>query len=534
MIAREEILAQKRKESKTNWIALSLFLHVCALTGLFLSQRQTSLFTHTILADRAEKQTQALPHPQTQAQQTAPTTQQQPQQKQKTSLRFPKNAPAHTQVAPQKKEPKPAELQKPFVVPAPVVFYGNQAMMNAPTPIKGHKDGTSGFEHSPSALPTPPARTIGQLDESSTAPSTPDTTDSHKLISSQVSPTKQQSALDKGTENKNDHSKTNEPTPSPISQIAPQSSLTKATSNTTSPTTQETTKPNEPARGKQKLRMEPKIEKIQSREKSVSTTIQETVLVPKQEELTQDEIISEQLEELEELVSSTLAKLEESIRTLTTAPISETKQIATQQNQKVAQTKQDTKSNSQTAPSTVAKGPDEPLKQSNAQMVHSNSQQSQSGAKKNPLTLADLFKNSRQDLQTLTMQGVLSAKKAGTENGDDNGSGHQITIKEGDMKYYTLWAKFLNHLNQAARFNRRGKERLIQEWIATEKIRYVLQCGITVDLEGKVLDIEITHSSGCKKFDEFCISDIHSAVPYPPLPPSLGKTSARFEVNVYP
>ncbi len=150
------------------------------------------------------------------------------------------------------------------------------------------------------------------------------------------------------------------------------------------------------------------------------------------------------------------------------------------------------------------------------------------------LTLADLFKNAPADISQFAKEGQKTATQAGTENGDVNGSGQQITIKEGDMKYYTLWAKFLNHLNQAARFNRRGKEHIISQLLHEGKIEYLLQCGITIDASGNLIDIAITHSSGSRRFDELCKADIHAAVPFPPLPASLNKKTACFEVSVYP
>ncbi len=453
------MVIQEHKETKSSWIALSLFLHICALTGLFISQRQTPLFTQTVLSDETPKEQNQTAH---HVSPTAPTQQQQtPTPKKK--LQLPKLQQQTFQT--QKKEPKPEELQKPFIVPAPVVFYGNQAMMNAPKPIKGSKEGTSGFEHTPSALPSLPVKMIRKSEPES--------------ASTQKKSTGEQAEESLGSEknSKAPHLPNQKPITETVEsalkkELIPHQTISESASDTKQPAT------------------EPTIQKIQSREKTVSTTIQEVVIVPQNQPLP-------------------TIQTSEDTNTTKTAEVLTPTEIITQK------TSLATHKNSQKNSGDVT-------------------QSSTPNTKKNSLSLAQLFKNARQDLHNLTMQGAISAKKAGTETGSDDGSGHQVVIKEGDMKYYTLWAKFLNHLNQAARFNRRGKERLIQEWVATEQIRYVFQCGITVDLQGKVIDVEINHSSGSKKFDDFCLSDIYSAVPYPPLPPSIGKTSARFEVNVYP
>ena len=300
-------------------------------------------------------------------------------------------------------------IEKAFTVPAPVIFYGNQAMMNLPTPIAGSPDGKSSFDSNPSTLPTPAATAIS------------------------------------------------------TEQIAP------ITENNS------------------------KQDTIQNASTAVSTFAQHTASknLPTKRPL-----------ELS-LPPTTIVKNNEEKSISTPPPFSEKKEFLTADH------------NSQKSNNTET----DPISQKQS---------------KKQLTLAELFKNAPTALTALGKTGEPSARKAGTEGGDVNGSGHQITIKEGDMKYYTLWAKFLNHLNQAARFNRRGKEHRIHELIQTGAITYILQCAITVDKEGKLIDIELTNSSGSPEFDQLCISDIKSGIPYPPLPDSLGKKIARFEVNVYP
>ncbi len=334
--------------------------------------------------------------------------------------------------AEQKKQPT---LNQPFVVPAPVVFYGNQAMMNKPVPISGSSEGKSAFEHSPSSLPTPPAAAI--------APErTPSISAPQSLIDKAMKGQQEQNlalpladvdspAFDTKDTIKNTENSLNDQSPKPLEDVSPPALFEKT------------------------------IENVHQGEGIFLATKKESIINPTSK-INTDNIMLE-------------------------------KQHRENKSQEISQ---------------------------------------QSRQKK--LTLIDLFKDATTTIASFAQDGLPSARKAGTEGGDDQGSGHQITIKEGDMKYYTLWANFLNHLNQAARFNRRGKETMIHAWINNREIQYILQCGITIDTQGKILDIDIMISSGCPGFDKLCISDIRSAVPYPPLPEHLGKKTARFEVNVYP
>ena len=384
------LLQEQKQKKKGTGVFISLTVHAVLVALLFLALTEkrlaNDLFARSLITD-------VLKDKQPEKDST---------KKDSSSTKMPEEKKA---LDPAKKQPT---LNQPFVVPAPVVFYGNQAMMNKPVPVSGHSDGKSAFEHTPSALPTPPAPAIApERTQSINAPQ-------------QLVPQPHQASS---------------PSPEPL-------------------------------------------EEVETHE-----TLEKEDLFTKQEQPIQKN-------DLQSGEATLLLKQEE------TSPT---------QDRHTAKNRQQKK-----------------------QPSCERTQQ----AKK--LTLADLFKNATSTIASFAQDGLPSARKAGTEGGDDQGSGHQITIKEGDMKYYTLWAKFLNHLNQSARFNRRGKEGMIHNWMNNKEIQYILQCGITVDMQGKILDIEIMVSSGCPGFDKLCISDIRSAVPYPPLPESLGKKTARFEVNVYP
>lgn len=356
MIAREH-----NQRKKGRGVIVSLFIHALLLLILFLVLTEKKL-TPFLLPSQTPEQ----------------------------SERAHSTTPAQTQPTKKDDPTKKATLDQPFVVPAPVVFYGNQAMMNKPVPVSGHADGKSAFEHTPTSLPTPPAHAI-----------------------------------------------------------APERTMP-----------------------------------------LVSEMIGEKVEVGPQEEPHEQ---------------------------VPTSPIEKQKEQKPTPSSLVALA---TQAQESTAPAVTKKQPSATKKQKSEQT--------------NKLTLADLFKNSRNTIASFAQDGLPSAKKAGTEGGDDLGSGHQITIKEGDMRYYTLWSTFLNHLNASARFSRRGKEYLIQEWVRTHQIQYILHCGITIDLEGNILDVELVVSSGCKEFDNLCLNDIYTAAPFPPLSERLGKKTARFEVSVYP
>ncbi len=157
------------------------------------------------------------------------------------------------------------------------------------------------------------------------------------------------------------------------------------------------------------------------------------------------------------------------------------------------------------------------LKRTRNRSIIPSSDTQQPSVKK--LTLSDLFKKS--PLVSTETQII------------GEGSGQPIVIKEGDMKYYSVWTKFLHHLNQTARFNRIKKKIPLIEWIKTGQLKKDLFCGITVTKEGKVLSIDIISSSGFKPFDALCIEDIWASSPFPPLPESMGKEQARFEVRSY-
>lgn len=144
--------------------------------------------------------------------------------------------------------------------------------------------------------------------------------------------------------------------------------------------------------------------------------------------------------------------------------------------------------------------------------------------KKKEPTLADMFNQARQNFK-LPQKSNLQT--------DGQGAGSPLVIREGDIKYYSLWSAFLKHLNNAARFNRVKNPVPLAQWISHKLIKNHLQCGITVNKKGEVQDIDIILSSGYEPYDKLCIQDIWSASPFPPLGDQLGKNSARFEVRTH-
>jgi outer membrane biosynthesis protein TonB len=141
---------------------------------------------------------------------------------------------------------------------------------------------------------------------------------------------------------------------------------------------------------------------------------------------------------------------------------------------------------------------------------------------KKDLSLADIFNHARQNFNI--------PKKTDLQAPGD-GAGQPLVIREGDMKYYSLWSTFLHHLNNAARFNQVKSPLPLGEWLQNRFIKNNLQFAITINKKGEVQDISIMVSSGYKPYDERCIQDTWSASPFPPLPDQLGKNVARFEVR---
>lgn len=139
--------------------------------------------------------------------------------------------------------------------------------------------------------------------------------------------------------------------------------------------------------------------------------------------------------------------------------------------------------------------------------------------RKKTLTLSDLFKNTTFPDDSAHMLG--------------EGSGQPVVIREGDMRYYSVWAKFLQHLNDVVRFNRVKNKTPLFAWIQSGLVKNNIFCGITVTRDGKVLDIDLITSSGYQPFDSVCMADIWSASPFPPLPDSMKQEKARFEVRSY-
>ena len=133
------MLMQEQKQiKKSSGVFISLTIHAVLVALLFLALTEKRLadnfFTRQSLISKDMKDKKA--------------------EKDSTKADANPSSPAK----PEEKTKPP--LNQPFVVPAPVVFYGNQAMMNKPVPVSGHSEGKSAFEHTPSTLPTPPAPAI--------------------------------------------------------------------------------------------------------------------------------------------------------------------------------------------------------------------------------------------------------------------------------------------------------------------------------------------------------------------------------------
>lgn len=142
------------------------------------------------------------------------------------------------------------------------------------------------------------------------------------------------------------------------------------------------------------------------------------------------------------------------------------------------------------------------------------------------VSLADLFRNAQ--------KAVAHDTAALTSQDGGGGPSGQIVISEGSLKYYSLWSKFLSHLNDAARFNRRGGiNQEVQHWLQTGLIKKEALFAIDVNKKGQVINVILLSSSGHSPFDKLCISDIWSAVPYPPLPDSIDRPTARFQVKAF-
>ena len=146
------------------------------------------------------------------------------------------------------------------------------------------------------------------------------------------------------------------------------------------------------------------------------------------------------------------------------------------------------------------------------------------------LTLADIF--TKEVLAPLSTLSSINQGTTGLSNTSE-GNGEQIVVREGDMRYYTLWAKFLEHLNQVAHFNHIQNNSQAYEWLRTGLIKNNFYCAVYTNKQGIILGVDIITSSGYKPFDDMCIYDIHSASPYPPLPESFPQNRVRYEIVRY-
>lgn len=116
------------------------------------------------------------------------------------------------------------------------------------------------------------------------------------------------------------------------------------------------------------------------------------------------------------------------------------------------------------------------------------------------------------------------------------GYGQHVVIKEGDMRYYSVWRKLLHHMNQTAQYNhirnRKNIERINpQEWQRMVK----RPCGMSlvIQKDGTCTEVAVLQSSGYEVFDRIAVEDAWSGSPYPPLPDSITDDAARFEVFRY-
>ena len=152
--------------------------------------------------------------------------------------------------------------------------------------------------------------------------------------------------------------------------------------------------------------------------------------------------------------------------------------------------------------------------------------------KEQAFTLADLFKN----IPNSSVFAPDTAKSLATYNprGDSSligdGYGSDIVITEGDMRYYSVWKKFLHHINETAQYNQIRHKQDSTQWRQKGLIKNPSIMSVTVAKNGTCLAVTVLHSSGCTPFDTFNVQTAWSASPYPPLPESMGKEQARFEI----
>lgn len=131
------------------------------------------------------------------------------------------------------------------------------------------------------------------------------------------------------------------------------------------------------------------------------------------------------------------------------------------------------------------------------------------------LTLADLFK---------TMPHFSEKEVPKNE-----GPGSQLVIAQGDMRYYTIIKKNVEHMNQVFGFH--GGHATMLKWAQEGLIKKNVGVSIILNKQGDVLQTIITSSSGYKPFDELTKKTVAQASPFPPLSKEFKEETFRLELT---
>lgn len=142
--------------------------------------------------------------------------------------------------------------------------------------------------------------------------------------------------------------------------------------------------------------------------------------------------------------------------------------------------------------------------------------------KKQP-TLADIFNHARKTFATSQPQTNLEVP------GD--GAGQELVIRQGDIKYYSLWSTFLQHINNAVSFDVVKRSIPLRQWVMEKRISQNLLFQVTINKKGETQDVTIIRSSGYAPLDEFYVGIAWSASSFPPLPNHLEKDLTTFEIQ---
>ena len=129
------------------------------------------------------------------------------------------------------------------------------------------------------------------------------------------------------------------------------------------------------------------------------------------------------------------------------------------------------------------------------------------------LELADLFRTMPHHAKT---------------EGNNAGNTEQLLVVQGDMKYYSFFNQFLNHINQVFAFHR-GPEKL-SSYIQSGKQLKNAGLFVIIDQQGKVLSRSITSSSGYAPADALILQVVDLASPFPPVPQHFNHKTVRIEL----